>query len=113
MLNDDNNAADTMTITIANTGNLADKRDASIWPLMDTSFDKKIHYVWPQNGGLLLDEANDSNDIIVDGIDCGKMSLEDALLGDMQVLVQAPSYLNVPKSMEQSLREGLQKSFLI
>jgi hypothetical protein len=109
--NNNNTGTMTMTTTIANTGNLAGKGDVSSWPLMDTTLDKKIHYVWPQKGGL-LDEATIGNDIIVDGIDCGKMSLEDSLEGDMQVLLQAPAYLT-PKSMEQPLREGLQKSFLI
>jgi hypothetical protein len=88
LLNDNNNnnaGTMTMTTTIVNTGNLADKGDVSSWPLMDTTLDKKIHYVWPQKGGI-LDEATIGNAIIVDGIDCGKMA---SLEGDMQVLVGA------------------------
>ena len=51
--------------------------------------------------------------MIVDGIDCGKMLLEDALEGDTQVLVQAPTYLSVPNYMESDLRKGLRGAFLI
>lgn len=89
---------------LACTGRLRNKNAKSLWPL-----EHGVHYAWPEQGGLL----ERSQTMIVDGIDCGKMSLEDALEGDMQVLVQAPTYLVVPSHMEASLRKGLQEAFLI
>ena len=89
---------------LACTGRLRTKNAKSLWPL-----ENDVHYAWPEQGGLL----ERSQSMIVDGIDCGKMSLEDALEGDMQVLVQAPTYLVVPSHMEASLRKGLQEAFLI
>lgn len=81
-----------------------------------------IHYAWPEQGGSLEPNLGKdgapismalSQQMIVDGIDCGKMSLEDALEGNMQVLVLAPTFLSVPSHMESSLRKGLQEAFLI
>lgn len=110
------------SVVLTAAGNLASSKAFSLWPLetaMCSSADTKgcdngIHYAWPELGGSIrptTDEA--TQNMIVDGIDCGKMSLEDALEGDMQVLVQAPSYLMVPKYMESNLRKGLQGAFLI
>jgi len=110
------------SVVLTATGNLASSKAFSLWPL-ETALcnsaatkgcDNGIHYAWPELGGPIrpvTDEATQS--MIVDGIDCGKMSLEDALEGEMQVLVQAPSYLMVPKYMESYLRKGLQGAFLI
>lgn len=111
------------SVVLATTGNLGARKTASLWPL-ENSFTSgnDIHYAWPAQGGLLqsINKNDDSSTnsgatqaIIVDGIDCGKMSLEDALEGNMQVLVQAPTYLSVPSHMESSLRKGLQGAFLI
>lgn len=106
------------TVHLATTGNLRSKKSSSLWPLGNamTTSGSDIHYAWPEQGGLLEPNRNvaaTSQKMIVDGIDCGKMSLEDALEGDMQVLVQAPTYLSVPSHMESSLRKGLQEAFLI
>jgi hypothetical protein len=110
-------------VVLATTGNLGPKKSASLWPLENAmTSGNDIHYAWPEQGGVL--ESNKKRDdsstdvgitqkMIVDGIDCGKMSLEDALEGEMQVLVQAPTYLSVPSYMESSLRKGLRGAFLI
>jgi hypothetical protein len=81
----------------------------SVWPLM--SDHDVVHYAWPEAGGAFRTDSK----IIVDGIDCGKMSLEDALDEEtnMQVLVQAKQFLVVPHSMERQLVEKLQGAFLI
>lgn len=107
-------------VVLATTGNLGPKKSASLWPLESAmTSDNGIHYAWPEQGGALESNKTDDADVgvaqkmIVDGIDCGKMSLEDALEGEMQVLVQAPTYLSVPSYMESSLRKGLQGAFLI
>jgi len=104
-------------VHLATTGNLRSKKSSSLWPLGNamTTSGSDIHYAWPEQGGLLEPNQNVAvtQKMIVDGIDCGKMSLEDALEGDMQVLVQAPTYLSVPSHMESSLRKGLQEAFLI
>jgi len=111
------------SVLLATTGNLGAKNSASLWPLENAmASGSDIHYAWPEQGGVL--KANKRSDdsptdvgatqtMIVDGIDCGKMSLEDALEGKMQVLVQAPTYISVPSHMESSLRKGLQGAFLI
>lgn len=117
------------SVVLATTGTLAKKNANSLWPLEGNGTRSNvIHYAWPEQGGVL--KSNKSNDdgsmtmtststststqtMIVDGIDCGKMSLEDALEGDMQVLVQAPTYLSVPSYMESALRKGLQGAFFI
>ena len=52
--------------------------------------------------------------MIVDGIDCGVMSLEDALeRPNGQVMIHADSFLMVPAFMEQELVEKLRLSFII
>lgn len=100
------------TLVLATTGNLLGHKKSrpSLWPLGNVmTSGNDIHYAWPEQGGLLKSNKQQ----IVDGIDCGKMSLEDALEGEMQVLVQASTYLSVPSYMESSLRKGLQEAFLI
>ena len=100
------------TLVLATTGNLLGHKKSrpSLWPLENVmTSGNDIHYAWPEQGGLLKSNKQQ----IVDGIDCGKMSLEDALEGEMQVLVQASTYLSVPSYMESSLRKGLQEAFLI
>ena len=108
------------SVLLATTGNLGAKNSASLWPLENAiTKDSDVHYAWPELGGVLQSNqqgtasAGASQKIIVDGIDCGKMSLEDALEGNMQVLVQAPTYLLVPNHMESSLKKGLKGAFLI
>lgn len=87
---------------------------ASIWPM------RGAHYAWFQNGGLFYPRANndasplDRKSIIVDGRDCGKDSLEDALRGESwEIMVATPSFLAVPISRENELRERLRNSFLV
>merc|ERR1719491_366138 len=104
----------------------------TVWPLMNSSLSSTltstssgrdndggehssgIHYAWPEQGGNLRSSTTTSRtDIIVDGIDCGRMSLEDALEGNMEVLVQADQFLIVPLSMEEALVSRLKTSFLL
>jgi len=112
------------SVILATTGNLSSKKSSSLWPLGNSvgTGNGDIHYAWPEQGGALQSNKKDDENstsisnaqsMIVDGIDCGKMSLEDALEGDMQVLVQAPTYLSVPSYMESDLRKGLQEAFFI
>jgi hypothetical protein len=87
----------------------AEKNMVSIWPLMGGGA-ADVHYAWPQEGGAFRSDSK----IIVDGIDCGRMSLEDALEGDTQVLVQSSrGFLVIPHSMERELIAKLQGAFLI
>jgi len=103
----------------------------TVWPMMMSSSSTStssgraddggdhsgIHYAWPEKGGNFRGasavNANDDSGIIVDGIDCGRMSLEDALEGNMEVLVQADQFLIVPLSMEEALIKRLKTSFLL
>merc|ERR1712238_318491 len=104
----------------------------TVWPLMNSSSSSAststssgqddnsgehssgIHYAWHEQGGNFRSSTTTSRtDIIVDGIDCGRMSLEDALEGNMEVLVQANQFLIVPLSMEEALVSRLKTSFLL
>ena len=89
---------------------------ASIWPR------NGAHYAWFQDGGLFYPRSISSNggsvvqreDIIVDGKDCGKESLEDALRSEScEVLLATDEVLVVPAAMDQQLREALEGSFLV
>ena len=105
--------AQAVQVELAATGSLRSPTAPSLWPLGDSILgESDVHYAWPEQGGKLQPTSR-TQAMIVDGIDCGKMALEDALEGDMQVLVQAPTYLVVPHRMEASLRKGLQEAFLI
>lgn len=103
------------SVMMAASGSLANKKAVSLWPLetpvCTSASCNSIHYAWPEEEGSI--PKSNTKKLIVDGIDCGKMALEDALEGDLQVLVQAPSVLLVPKSMESQLRKGLRDAFLI
>jgi hypothetical protein len=86
----------------------------SIWPCAGA------HYAWYQDFGLFYPRAMDSKQsidrmsLIVDGRDCGKDSLDDALCApSCEILVATPSFLAVPISMEKELRQELQRSFLV
>jgi len=85
---------------------------ASIWPMGPAA-----HYAWFQDGGLFYPRATSSLDrksIVVDGRDCGRDSLEDALRSDSwEVLVATPTFLAVPVSKENELREVFRNSFLM
>ena len=94
----------------------------SVWPLGDN-----VHFAWskdPQAARLVSSSSHGqqamianketTNSLIVDGVDCGVMSLEDALERPHgQVLVHANSVLMVPATMERELVERLKQSFLI
>uniref|UniRef100_A0A6T6HPI0 Uncharacterized protein n=1 Tax=Craspedostauros australis TaxID=1486917 RepID=A0A6T6HPI0_9STRA len=82
----------------------------SVWPLTNDA-----HFAWVEGGGTFSGSMDMSNrNIIVDGIDCGREALEDALEAEKsQILVQADRYLAVPLSMEKELIAKLQGSFLI
>jgi hypothetical protein len=92
---------------------------ASIWP-MAAGADENVHYAWFQDGGLFYPRNDaqtlDRKQIIVDGRDCGRDSLDDALTKDScEVIVSATrgGYLAVPVSMEKELRDRLRNSFLV
>lgn len=88
----------------------------SIWPL-----GSKVHFAWTENPQKTLWKQSagavslsSSSKVIVDGIDCGKMSLEDALeRPNGQVIVYTDSYLMVPTALEEELLARLKNSFLI
>lgn len=86
---------------------------ASIWPI------KGAHYAWFQDCGLFYPRSSSSSsfsrdDLIIDGKDCGKESLEDALLSESgEVLIATDSFLVVPSAFDEELREMLRGSFLV
>jgi len=85
---------------------------ASIWPRQGA------HFAWFQSGGTFYPRIGSMsrNDIIIDGKDCGKDSLEDTLqLESCEVMMFSPdnSFLSVPASMDVQIREVLKSSFLI
>ena len=84
---------------------------ASIWPIGEVN----VHFAWFADGGLFWPRPEGaSQDIIVDGRDCGKMSLEDALVGDnWEVLFQTEKFVAIPVKFEDELRKELKKSFVI
>ena len=87
---------------------------ASIWPSGEPT---DVHYAWFQDRRLFYPRASSSLDrrsIIVDGRDCGKDSLEDALRGEsMEVMFSTPTFLAVPISKEAELLEQLRHAFLV
>lgn len=88
--------------------NMIDSKVVSVWPLGEN-----VHFAWtsPQQQPDVL---NSNSKLIVDGVDCGVMSLEDALeRPDGQVMMHANSFLMVPASMEKDLVEKLKHSFII
>ncbi|GFH61452.1 hypothetical protein CTEN210_17928 [Chaetoceros tenuissimus] len=84
----------------------------SMWPMGD------VHYAWFQSKGLFYPRSSIAaltrDDIIVDGRDCGKDSLDDALTTNgCEVLVSGQRYMAVPASMDNELRQALKNAFLI
>ena len=88
----------------------------SIWPV------NGAHYAWLQDGGLFYPRPNGNgatnsirrDDLIVDGKDCGRDSLEDALRSEScEVMVASKEYLVVPAGLDEKLREALKGSFLV
>jgi len=84
----------------------------SIWPIGE----EEVHFAWFADGGLFW-PRNDgaSQEVIVDGRDCGEIALDDVLVGDnWEVLFRADQgFIAVPLGFEGRLREGLRESFAI
>lgn len=88
----------------------------SVWPLGDN-----VHFAWFRSGGAFYPRQGGNvasvsrSDIIVDGINCGEVSLEDALSRDETEIMfsgETP-FLAVPLALEDQLREGLKNAFII
>ncbi|CAJ1954668.1 unnamed protein product [Cylindrotheca closterium] len=96
-------------LAFANPKDVATDEDhiVSIWPLGE-----QVHFTWMEDKTSLASIGVDDK-IIVDGIDCGRMSLEDALEEGKQVLLRSETYLAVPRSLEKELIAKLQNAFLI
>eukprot|EP00527_Entomoneis_sp_CCMP2396_P002290 CAMPEP_0198149962 /NCGR_PEP_ID=MMETSP1443-20131203/48794_1 /TAXON_ID=186043 /ORGANISM="Entomoneis sp., Strain CCMP2396" /LENGTH=278 /DNA_ID=CAMNT_0043815137 /DNA_START=172 /DNA_END=1004 /DNA_ORIENTATION=- len=67
----------------------------SVWPLGDN-----VHFAWMEEGTAFRSlsstaaaQQQNINNIIVDGIDCGRMSLEDALENCKEILFRSDRYL--------------------
>lgn len=85
---------------------------ASIWPIGEDG----VHFAWFEDGGLFWPRNEEaSKEIIFDGRECGKISLDDALVGDAwEILFRADSgFVTVPTKLDTELRKGLQRSFVI
>lgn len=100
---------------LTTTGSQASASKMSLWPL-----GTNVHYCWTENerDGLWSSQGTSlvtsPQQIIVDGVNCGVMSLEDALERPQgQVMVRADSFLLVPASMERDLIVRLKDSFII
>ncbi|GAX22726.1 hypothetical protein FisN_4Hh162 [Fistulifera solaris] len=78
----------------------------SIWPL-----GPNVHFAWLEHGTSF--RGTWDTEMIVDGVDCGRMSLEDALESNKEILFRSERYLAVPLSMEQELVQKLKNSFII
>merc|ERR1719491_2332448 len=88
---------------------------ASIWPL-----DGNVHYAWQERGGnfwpaTAASPSGSAPDVvIIDGVECGKDSLDYALERDnSEIMFKADRYLVVPTSMEDQLVSRLRSSFII
>lgn len=102
---------------------------ASVWPLAESDKDD-VHFAWLEDAGefwptissneIVMSNINDfanSKKIIFDGIDCGRMSLDDALEKkggkDYEIMFRAKKFLLVPSRYEQELISGLKGAFII
>eukprot|EP00555_Chaetoceros_dichaeta_P003762 CAMPEP_0198249552 /NCGR_PEP_ID=MMETSP1447-20131203/1051_1 /TAXON_ID=420782 /ORGANISM="Chaetoceros dichaeta, Strain CCMP1751" /LENGTH=283 /DNA_ID=CAMNT_0043934223 /DNA_START=220 /DNA_END=1071 /DNA_ORIENTATION=- len=95
---------------------------ASIWPLSGKSEDVSAHFAFYEDGGAFWprpkawSKTSKSVDegIIVDGINCGSVNLEDALrMKENEILFSTESYLAIPSEWDQELREGLRNAFIM
>jgi len=108
-----------LAITSAEAASAWGTTAASIWPLVQQqgSEEKEVHYAWFQQGGLFYPPRSmelDRSKLIIDGRDCGRDSLEDALSAkECEILVATTSFLAVPVALEEELRRGLQGAFLM
>jgi len=85
-------------------------RAASVWPLGDD-----VHFAWLAGGGdFWPPQATKAQTVVVDGVDCGRDSLEDALeKKNSEIMFRADRYLVIPVSMQDQLISRLRKSFII
>jgi hypothetical protein len=87
---------------------------ASVWPL-----DDDVHFAWLERGGdfwpvATTDDEASERVVVVDGVDCGRLSLDDALeRQNSEILFKADRYLAIPVSMEERLISRLKSSFII
>jgi len=86
---------------------------ASVWPLGEDG----VYFAWFKDGGTFwprpVDSAHRTN-MIVDGLNCGQFSLEDAMREEnTEVLFSSNSFLVVPISLENELRKGLKSAFIM
>jgi len=84
----------------------------SIWPMSGA------HYAWFRDEGVFYPGRGDisRDQIIVDGKDCGKESLEDVLRSrscEVMVFLPFDNFLAVPASMDEEVRKVLKESFII
>ena len=96
----------TSSVTEANKWGTA----ASIWPM------KGSHYAWFQEKGLFYPRTKriSRDELIVDGKDCGKDSLEDALrANNCEIMISTEGYLVVPVKFDSDLRDALKSSFIV
>jgi len=87
----------------------------SIWPLGEN-----VHFAWLEEGEEFWSTQQQSSldvkslKVIVDGIDCGRMSLEDALeSNNKEIMFRADRFLAVPMGLEKELVQGLRDAFII
>jgi len=100
---------------------------ASVWPLGEADGDD-VHFAWLEDGGefwpsLPQGTATNVNNfaaskkVIVDGVDCGRMSLDDALENkggkDYEIMFRSKQFLLVPSMYEEKLLSGLKSAFII
>ena len=86
---------------------------ASIWPI------NAAHYSWFQDGQLFYPRPNGATSIsreelIIDGKDCGRESLEDALRSEScEVMIASKNFLVVPATLDEELKQEMKRSFLV
>ena len=99
----------------------------SVWPLVSSSPTRSnsgsddagdgVHFAWLEEGGVFWpskDSTTNLQSVLVDGIDCGRQALEDALQGDgWEIMFNSESYLSVPASMDRELITKLKQAYLI
>eukprot|EP00980_Cylindrotheca_fusiformis_P031105 scaffold25830_cov162-Cylindrotheca_fusiformis.AAC.6 len=79
----------------------------SVWPM-----GQNVHFAWMEQG-TSFSTVRKGDNLIVDGVDCGRMALEDALEEGKEVMFETDRYLVVPRSFEKELVAKLQSGFLI
>lgn len=90
----------------------------SIWPL-DGGWDQYAHFAWYEDAGKFWPRTEGrvgtaGEGIIVDGVNCGSVNLEDALRTEGgEVMFGAEEYLEVPAEWDRELREELKGAFLL